>query len=95
MTNVPEEKLRTIGPMCLLMDRYTHSANSANYTPTTFGVQFEEKLHMGVHEQERLNTTALSVRENGMSFIGNYCVETRFLRRSERSGHPGASIKQK
>jgi hypothetical protein len=28
-----------------------------NYTPTTLGVQVEEKLYMGVREQKRLNTT--------------------------------------
>jgi hypothetical protein len=32
-----------------------------NYTPT-LGVQSEEKLYLGVREQERLNTTALDDR---------------------------------
>jgi hypothetical protein len=30
-----------------------------NYTPTTLGVQVEEKLYLGVREQKRLNTTAV------------------------------------
>jgi hypothetical protein len=30
-----------------------------NYTPTTLGVKFEEKLHLGVREQKELNTTGL------------------------------------
>jgi hypothetical protein len=30
-----------------------------NYTPTTLGVEVEEKLYQGVREQKRLNTTAL------------------------------------
>jgi hypothetical protein len=32
-----------------------------HYVPTTFGYKVEEKLYLGVHEQKRLNTTALEV----------------------------------
>jgi hypothetical protein len=30
-----------------------------NYTPTTLGYKAEEKLHVGVREQKRINTTGL------------------------------------
>jgi hypothetical protein len=33
-----------------------------NYTPTTLGYRAEEKLHLGVREQKRLNTTAVDTR---------------------------------
>jgi hypothetical protein len=34
-----------------------------NYTPTTSGAQVQEKLHLGVREQTRLNTTGFIVKK--------------------------------
>jgi hypothetical protein len=42
-----------------------------NYTPTTLRVQVEEKLHLGVREQKKLNTAAL---EHAAAVIVCYCV---------------------
>jgi hypothetical protein len=33
-----------------------------NYTQTTSGYKVEEKLHLGVREQKRLNTTVIKVQ---------------------------------
>jgi hypothetical protein len=33
--------------------------HNLNYTPTTLEYKIEEKLYLGVREEERLNTTAL------------------------------------
>jgi hypothetical protein len=43
-----------------------------NYTPTTLGHKDEDKLHLGVREQRRVNTT---VEDQNMKFHQNICSE--------------------